>query len=113
METTTTTPTVSKMAKCKDCGAITKSVRETRSYCGWQQVKTETVVSNEFGERSLWVGTRGKLAAVPCKACGSTNTTARKIQAKHTEETCGSKCLSATGPVCECSCDGANHGSNH
>lgn len=26
---------------------------------------------------------------------------------------CSARCMSATGPNCECSCAGANHGANH
>lgn len=33
-----------------------------------------------------------------------------KFSAVHT---CGSKCLSSTGPACECSCGGKNHGAGH
>lgn len=109
----TTLTTVSRIARCKDCGTVTKVTRETRTYCGWPQERLTETVTNAFGERSEWVESRSKLAAVACRQCGGKNTTARKITPKHTDETCGSKCLSATGPVCECSCDGANHGSNH
>lgn len=31
----------------------------------------------------------------------------------HSEKKCGARCLASTGPSCECSCGGANHGTNH
>jgi uncharacterized OB-fold protein len=113
MNATTTATTVSRIARCKDCGTVTKVTRETRTYCGWPQERLTEKVTNEFGERSEWVGTRSKLAAVVCRNCGSTNTTARKIVAKHSNQECNEKCMGATGPACECMCDGANHGGSH
>lgn len=35
------------------------------------------------------------------------------VQGTVTEHKCGAKCLSSKGPVCECSCGGANHGKSH
>jgi len=30
-----------------------------------------------------------------------------------TEHECDARCMASTGPVCECSCGGKNHGRNH
>jgi hypothetical protein len=57
MNATTTATTVSRIARCKDCGTVTKVTRETRTYCGWPQERLTEKVTNEFGERSEWVGT--------------------------------------------------------
>lgn len=108
-----TTQTVSRLAKCKDCQTVTKVTRETRVCAGWLQEKVEAPVTNAFGDYGLWAESRSKVAAVACKSCGSKNTTSRKIVATHTDQECNEKCMGATGPACECSCDGANHGGNH
>ncbi len=31
---------------------------------------------------------------------------------KESKHTCGARCVNATGPMCDCKCKGANHGSN-
>ncbi len=31
---------------------------------------------------------------------------------KASKHTCGARCVNATGPMCDCKCRGANHGSN-
>jgi hypothetical protein len=111
MNATTTAPTVSRIARCKDCNTVTKVTRETRTYCGWPQERLTEKVTNAFGERSEWVESRSKLAAVACRNCGGKNTSSKKMTAKHSDtEVCSDKCMGATGPACECSCDGRNHG---
>ena len=38
----------------------------------------------------------------------------KRITGIHSESIqCGAKCISATGPNCECQCAGANHGAGH
>lgn len=45
-------------------------------------------------------------------ACGS-SMIAKLITGTVTDHECDDRCLAATGPACECSCGGANHGANH
>ncbi len=33
-----------------------------------------------------------------------------EIVGKYSETECSDKCMSATGPACECKCEGQNHG---
>lgn len=111
--TETATHTIARMVKCKDCKQVSKVVRDARWYLGWEQVQIEAPVL-VFGQLTTWVDARGKLARPTCKHCGSSNTSANTIRGTFSEqETCGSKCRSSKGPVCECSCSGANHGSNY
>jgi hypothetical protein len=35
------------------------------------------------------------------------------IRGRKTDHECDERCLSATGPNCECACGGANHGASH
>ena len=46
-----------------------------------------------------------------CTACGSEKVTVNVIKGVLVEEKrCDGRCMGATGPVCECSCGGKNHG---
>lgn len=45
-------------------------------------------------------------------ACGSAMI-AKLIRGTVTDHECDARCLAATGPACECSCGGENHGRNH
>lgn len=110
----TVTHQVTKLAKCKDCGATTRSVRDAGMYAGWEVVRTERAQVNSFGAVSEWQCSRDKTAAIQCRECGSVSTSGRKIQATvDAAIECGDKCHTAKGPACECSCGGVNHGSNY
>lgn len=47
--------------------------------------------------------------AIGCE-CGAGTMSAALLKSILTEHECGSKCMSAKGHVCECSCGGTNHG---
>lgn len=57
-------------------------------------------------------------AATVCPICGTKGFPVKFVEDKHKESTfnskprheCGPKCTSATGPNCECKCEGLNHG---
>lgn len=53
---------------------------------------------------------------VPCRGCGNPLSLDR-FQSLYgrtvTEIVCGGKCMNATGPSCDCSCGGMNHGAGH
>lgn len=47
-----------------------------------------------------------------CK-CGA-RVALKEVQARRiTEHVCGAKCMASTGPSCDCSCGGANHGRSY
>ena len=48
---------------------------------------------------------------LPCE-CGARINVAR-VAGKVSHHVCNAKCMSSTGPACECSCGGKNHGSAH
>jgi hypothetical protein len=50
--------------------------------------------------------------AVTC-TCGATVKLAVVQGWESPDVKCGALCRNATGPSCDCSCAGANHGSNH
>ena len=47
-----------------------------------------------------------------CPDCKRARKAAR-VAGHTTEHKCNAKCLASKGPVCECSCGGANHGSSY
>ena len=47
-----------------------------------------------------------------CPKCNSQCVTGNTVQGFVSEYKCGAKCLSAIGHNCNCSCGGANHGTN-
>jgi hypothetical protein len=50
---------------------------------------------------------------VACRGCGR-NRGAQSVRGKvSTKHACGAKCLTSTGPSCECSCGGKNHGGGY
>jgi hypothetical protein len=52
-------------------------------------------------------------AGLRCR-CGRTTRTIARIKASHHAGVrCDARCRNATGPDCECSCAGANHGIAH
>ena len=46
---------------------------------------------------------------IACPSCGS-SVCLSAVRGVKSEKKCGARCLSSTGPVCECSCAGQNHG---
>lgn len=53
---------------------------------------------------------------VPCRGCGALLALDRFncLYARQVIEiVCGGKCMNATGPSCDCSCGGMNHGAGH
>ncbi len=92
---------------CK-CGAVT-SVLATDT--------GRAVLQPKLGWVRLYITEKGVELAmdngrlrVPCRACGVIRY-ARRVEGKvSTKHTCGAKCTSSMGFVCECSCGGQNHG---
>lgn len=72
--------------------------------------------TDEFGRRVVFVGSlkvepwNGTLQG-RCE-CGGT-LIGRRVTGYKSDKACGSKCMGATGPSCDCSCGGRNHGGSH
>jgi hypothetical protein len=50
---------------------------------------------------------------IDCRACGKPRIASQirgRFSAKHE---CGARCMASTGPSCECSCGGKNHGRSY
>lgn len=108
------THTIARIARCKDCGKFTKVVRPARWYMGWEQVQlAEMIWSKMMNGWVQWVDARSKDARIVCSNCAGTNTSSKTIVGKYSEQECNEKCQGATGPACECKCEGKNHGGSH
>jgi hypothetical protein len=57
----------------------------------------------------LWSDVRAGWIECPCGSPAM----AKGMTIKHTDGKCGGRCTSSLGPVCNCSCDGRNHGADH
>lgn len=72
---------------------------------------------DEWDRKVIHVGSvrvepwNGTLQA-PC-SCRKGSLIGKRVVGTHSEKVCGSKCLGATGPNCDCSCGGRNHGGAH
>ena len=99
----TTTDTNLDRAFCKPCNKMMRLPEGTR--IDWQQIVPRIRVN---GADTF---ANGRIVAEFVKHdCGNFLRGAT-IKAKHSDKiVCNEKCQSATRPVCECSCDGENHG---
>jgi hypothetical protein len=103
MDMNTTTDTNLDRAFCKPCNKMMRLPEGTR--IDWQQIVPRIRVIGA----DTFVNGRN-VAELVKHDCGNylRGTT---ITAKHSDKiVCNEKCQSATRAVCECSCDGENHG---
>lgn len=57
-----------------------------------------------------WYDHPAKIITWPCPSCGRPAKLTRMVVTYNEKVKCGAKCRNATGPACECSCRGVNHG---
>ena len=99
---------------CKRCrrtirATINVQTRQSFPKNGIGYPWTETSVNGgPFIRRPL----ESQIAAIAC-ACGG-HAPGRLIHATtSSRHKCDARCMAATGPVCNCSCNGANHGASY
>jgi hypothetical protein len=118
--------TKSFLGKCKPCkravqaSAIALETRDaTRDRMGKVISPTRVswkIVGGSFTGHTTplaaaWNGKWQWTVACPgCKAQVSLTAVKGTVSEEHI---CGARCLASTGPNCECSCGGANHGRSH
>jgi len=92
------------IAKCKACGVATSALSRDQDY---RRSKDDT-------KRSTPVYTHANGSIVlDCRACGLPRH-AKAVRGTFSRvHVCNAKCLASTGPACECSCGGKNHGASH
>lgn len=85
------------IAKCKDCNTYTSALIHNVNQ------------ANQTGDLHEIRGYK----CLHCRRCGKSRI-ARWVKGKYSEKhKCGSRCMASTGPNCECSCGGKNHGANY
>jgi hypothetical protein len=102
------------VGRCKKCETVLRFVAPVHhrylAQLGYGRAATVTVRSIPGGK------TQEGYARLFVKcSCGSERSVeCHLIVGCHSDKhQCGTRCLNATGPNCECSCSGANHGSGH
>jgi hypothetical protein len=50
---------------------------------------------------------------IDCRACGRPRYAKQIVGRYSARHTCGARCMASTGPSCECSCGGKNHGASY
>ncbi len=106
------------LGRCKRCKATARvtpiveeaAKRKTRTggVFGWERTITTLRLRLPDGRRVATHDEMGDRYGVPC-LCGA-HVEFQRIYGHKSEVKCGGKCRSARGHVCECSCEGANHG---
>jgi hypothetical protein len=98
------------IARCKKCDRTTSALVEGHpaSPRPFDLIDVGVVHYTANG----WTNCLGMIA-LACPGCGmarSAQAVQGKFSAKHV---CNAKCMASTGPACECSCGGKNHGASH
>lgn len=95
----TTTATLRMMTRCRKCRTA-------------HAEDVPGVAASEFYYFTNMIGI-GKPHRT-CRNCGAALYFWKQLHAKHNPKVaCTAKCVGATGPSCECSCAGKNHGGNN
>lgn len=96
---------VGRCKKCKAGACYTGAVRVLATFeiDGASRQDDVAVVGDRILLPSMEGGFRTR--------CGCGNgITVRSVEGKFTAHVCNAKCMGSTGPACECSCGGKNHG---
>ena len=104
--------------KCRDCkrkGTLRYVVTSTlTAYLGRPSTSSTLLAEDRTREISLGRDMDVKRALYRACPCGSIKVTVNLVRGTHNpDKACDARCTNATGPDCECSCTGANHGAAH
>lgn len=100
------------LGKCKACGAKHAAVDAVRINVAYQDARhTDTRHDYAIADATRIYMSRdgGGKFAKRCD-CGKTVSLTGVRGVFKPEHVCNAKCMSSTGPACECSCGGRNHG---
>lgn len=99
--------------RCKSAVRVFIGEKNIGAYYNFNRV-SEIAPCNEKWAGRFWAG---DIPAQPtCPGCNGTWALSQgtPVYGRMVEELiCGSKCMGAVGPSCDCSCGGANHGGKH
>ena len=103
-----------KCNACKSKGRRTFAMVHTRRAFNGRPVTSQYV---ELDDKLYSVMDQYALARIlhmPCPQCGSSNVQVNVVKGTYVaDKSCGARCMGATGPTCECTCAGRNHGGNN
>lgn len=105
------------MGRCKACkrGAraeLTETVhRAVQTYTSVQGARLERSVYSYSYDGGRPSKDRTKVVRGAC-TCGA-QVSLKRVMGVVNDHVCDARCMGATGPSCECSCGGKNHGSGH
>lgn len=118
-ETKTTTRMKRFVGSCKKCktGAaldvqetVTTTTGTYRTPQGFEMVRT----TYRYAYNQAGYGSYSESLKIVSTVAGCGHKVAlKRVQGVVTDHVCNAKCMSSTGPVCECSCGGKNHGAGH
>lgn len=101
------------IGKCKRCkSAVRYDISEQREYVEPKFLHGVSYPSKHYYclDGGSWYDRPSKVVSRPCQQCGAL-ASLKRMQVTYNEKVkCGAKCRNATGPACECSCRGVNHG---
>lgn len=106
--------TLTYIGRCKACKRVERvevTLVRDRSWKGDWGRSVRQVVLEAWGKR--YTQDNSENLFVPCGCTPNRYLHLKRLHGRVSTEPCGAKCLSATGPNCECSCGGKNHGANH
>lgn len=106
MNTTQTTKSTRYISR-KDC--ICGAGRTSALMVGRQPAQSAALGAVFYGDTFSQYGD----ICVACRGCGLHRGASPVRGTVSTKHVCGAKCLASTGPSCECSCGGKNHGAGH
>lgn len=93
------------IAKCKKCNAHTSTLA---SNVNRANADMGALFRDDVGES----GIIGALV-MRCRSCNRARAARAVIGKVSDRHVCGARCMASTGPSCECSCGGRNHGASY
>lgn len=100
---------VGRCKRCRKGVAVVDAVRGT-SRLNTKDRRCDLVLADQAGRiyQAADHGTNPCAYWAPCK-CGGW-VVVKHVAGSVTDHVCGAKCMASTGPNCDCSCGGRNHG---
>lgn len=113
-----TTNTLRRIYVCKFCKSaqtVDHKIQSTQNFYANGIPSYRDISAIEEGEKLPMSRLDAKYSHCPkCKANGITSyRKVVQVKGHKSEHQCDAKCMNATGPDCDCSCGGANHGGAH
>jgi len=92
------------IAKCKTCKVVTSGLSFGQD-CNRSK-------SDAQRAGAVYLSSRGE-HTLDCRVCGAPRHAIAVRGTYSAKKLCGARCMASTGPSCECSCGGKNHGASY